>query len=185
MRIYDKRNLFTIFGAVSWFESVLNILINLLPCQFKILVLKMAGVTCNWTLSLDQDFYIRAPFRCLIGSRVAINRGCRLFASLSDGNGCIKIGDDVTLSPNVTIYAIGQDPHSFPLAPYNAPIVIENESWICANAVLLPGVTIGRGAVIAAGAVVASDVPQYEIWGGIPARKIGCRELSRKPSILD
>lgn len=55
------------------------------------------------------------------------------------------------------------------------PPVIHDEVWIGANAVVLRGVTIGHGAVIAAGAVVTQDVPAMEIWGGVPARLLRAR----------
>ena len=57
-----------------------------------------------------------------------------------------------------------------------APIVIGDASWIGANAVITKGVTIGRGAIVAAGAVVVRDVPEYAIGGGVPARLIKYRE---------
>jgi acetyltransferase-like isoleucine patch superfamily enzyme len=58
-----------------------------------------------------------------------------------------------------------------------APVTLESDVWIGANAVLLKGVTIGKGAIVAAGAVVRHSVPSYEIWGGVPAKKIGERPL--------
>lgn len=52
------------------------------------------------------------------------------------------------------------------------PIHIGNNVWIGANVTILKGVTIGDGAIVAAGAVVRQDIPNCEIWGGVPARKI-------------
>lgn len=52
---------------------------------------------------------------------------------------------------------------------------------LCANCVILPGVTVGEGAVVAAGAVVTKDVPPWEVWGGVPACKIGVREVTKGP----
>lgn len=54
-------------------------------------------------------------------------------------------------------------------------MVLEDGCDIGAGAVILPGVRIGQGAIIGAGAVVTSDIPSYEIWAGVPARKIGKR----------
>jgi len=54
-------------------------------------------------------------------------------------------------------------------------ILLENDVWLGANVVVLKGVQIGRGAIVAAGAVVTKAVPAFEIWGGVPARKLGER----------
>jgi len=51
-----------------------------------------------------------------------------------------------------------------------APIVIEDDAWLGTHVVVLPGVTIGKGAIVAAGSVVNRDIPQYEVWGGVPAK---------------
>ena len=177
MRVTDSPKYLGLFGIFSWAESFVNLVINLLPGKMKILVLKLVGVKCNATLFLDQDIYLRAPYRIDIGHRVAINRGCRFFASVSDSNGSISIGSDVTFSPGVCIYAIGQEAHDFPLKTYNAPVSIGSKSWLCANVIVLPGVVIGEGAVIAAGSVVTTDVGAQEVWGGIPARFIKPRNV--------
>lgn len=58
----------------------------------------------------------------------------------------------------------------------NAPITICDDVWIGYNAIILPGVCIGRGAIIAAGSVVNRNVGDYEIWGGMPAKKIKSRD---------
>lgn len=56
-----------------------------------------------------------------------------------------------------------------------APIVISKDVWLGFNVVVLKGVTIGEGAIVAAGAVVTQNIPPYEIWGGVPAKKLGER----------
>ncbi|MFT3825785.1 MAG: acyltransferase [Chitinophagaceae bacterium] len=56
-----------------------------------------------------------------------------------------------------------------------SPIRIESDVWIGANVVVLKGISIGKGAIVAAGAVVTKSVPANEIWGGVPARKLGVR----------
>lgn len=55
------------------------------------------------------------------------------------------------------------------------PIVIDRDVWLGANVIVLKGVRIGRGAIVAAGAVLNRNVPELEIWGGVPAKKIGER----------
>lgn len=57
-----------------------------------------------------------------------------------------------------------------------AEIIIEEDVWIGANVIVLKGVTIGKGAIVAAGAIVNKSIPPYEIWGGVPVKKIGERK---------
>jgi acetyltransferase-like isoleucine patch superfamily enzyme len=82
-------------------------------------------------------------------------------------SGCRFIDHDHGLSKNKLIRL--QDCPS-------QPIKIEEDVWIGANVVVLKGVHIGKGAIVAAGAVVNKHVPAFEVWGGIPAKKIGVRE---------
>ena len=63
----------------------------------------------------------------------------------------------------------------------NAPIIIHPDCWIGANSVILKGVILGRGAVVAAGSVVTKSIPEMEIWAGVPARRIGARSKSAQP----
>jgi acetyltransferase-like isoleucine patch superfamily enzyme len=113
----------------------------------------------------------------VIGERCMINPHCVLYS----GSG-IEIGDDVALAPGVQIVPANHAYHrrDIPIAqqgflPSKGGVKIGDDVWIGANAVLLDGAVIGKGAVIAAGAVVSGKVPPYEIWGGVPAKKIGRR----------
>jgi maltose O-acetyltransferase len=105
-----------------------------------------------------------------IGAGTVINRGCCL-----DGRGGLRIGDNVSLSPGVWVLTDQHDPHD-PLFPETlAPVEIGDYAWLGSRAMVLPGVTIGEGAVVAAGAVVTRDVPPYTVVGGVPARPMGTR----------
>lgn len=112
--------------------------------------------------------------KIVIGNSVTINYGC-----IMHGLGGITIGNNVMLSPYVQIYAQnhgirkGVPIRSQPQT--GKGIVIESDVWIGAGAVILDGVQIGKGAVIGANAVVTKNVPEYETWGGCPAKKIGWR----------
>lgn len=95
-------------------------------------------------------------------------------------SGGIRIGANVMMSPRVSLYA---ENHNFsdtaiPMKEQGvsrAPIVIEDDCWIASHAVVLAGVTIGRGSIIAAGSVVTRDVPPYSIVAGSPARVLRSR----------
>lgn len=86
----------------------------------------------------------------------------------------IKLGDFCNIANNVVIidhdHIITADGISGETV--STPVLIGNKVWIGANAVITRGVSIGDGAVIAAGAVVSRDIPAHEIWGGVPAKRI-------------
>lgn len=97
------------------------------------------------------------------------------FWSTIDGRRGVRIGSHVNVSSEVAIWTLQHeltDPH-FGLV--GGPVVIEDLAWISFRATILPGVTIGKGAVVAANALVAHDVPPYAIVGGVPAKQIGER----------
>ncbi len=95
--------------------------------------------------------------------------------AILDGRRTIEIGRNVNLSSEVALWTLQHDPRSEDFTATGGPIVIEDYAWISFRATILPGVTIGRGAVVAAGAVVAKDVPPNKIVGGVPAKVIGER----------
>lgn len=88
----------------------------------------------------------------------------------------VSIGDHVTISHRCIITAHMDSPSDTPVKrfiPMGAkPVVIEDGAWICIGATILPGVTIGQNAVVAAGAVVSRDVPPDTVVGGVPARHV-------------
>lgn len=113
----------------------------------------------------------------LIGERVTINSGCVLYS----GNG-IKIGNDVAIAANCVFAAVNHqfaDRHRLittqGFGPGKGGIVIEDDVWIGAGVVLLDGMRIGRGAVIAAMSLVRGEVAPYAIVGGNPLRTMGAR----------
>jgi acetyltransferase-like isoleucine patch superfamily enzyme len=112
-----------------------------------------------------------------IGAGTRINRYCNFRFK----QGCITIGSNVLLAQFVTLVA-----HTYHYRDASRPIteqgmyakdvVIEDDVWIGANVTVMPGVRIGKGAVIGANAVVTQSVPAYEVWAGVPATKIGQRQ---------
>ncbi len=129
---------------------------------------------------LDGSTIVFAPFftnfgRFIqIGKNVFINHAC----SFLDMGG-ITIEDHVLIGPKVNLIT-----ENHPLDPADRralickPIVIKRNAWIGAGATILPGVTVGENAVVAAGAVVSKDVPANTIVGGVPAKIIKQIDLS-------
>lgn len=132
----------------------------------------------------------RMVLRISIGSHSSVHRNCRFYRPsavsigrntvinrdvLLDGRMGLVIGDNVSISEGVAIFSLEHDPNSSNFANRGAPVCIANRAFIGARAIILPGVTVGEGSVVAAGAVVTRDVPPYTIVGGVPARPIGER----------
>lgn len=109
--------------------------------------------------------------KIFVGSHNVIN-----FGTLIDGR-CYKVvtGSNVSIGPEAAILTLGHDPRSPDFADRGGDVLIGDYVWIAYRAIVLPGVTIGEGAVIGAGAVVTGDVDPYAIMAGNPARKIGSR----------
>ena len=107
-----------------------------------------------------------------VGERSIINRSCCL-----DVRSGLRIGSDVSISPEVAILTTQHDLNDPGFALQGRPVVIEDHVWIGTRATVLPGVRIGRGAVVAAGAVVTGDVAPLDIVAGVPARPVGRRSL--------
>ncbi len=118
-------------------------------------------VSENALLDVGEFTYFGRGVHIEVSKRVAIGRGGLIAPGvyITDHNHSTALGSPMFEQPCVA-----------------APVVIGDDVWIGANAVILPGVSIGDGAVVAAGAVVNSDVPAYAIVGGVPARFIRFRE---------
>ncbi|WP_319421337.1 acyltransferase [Pleurocapsa sp. FMAR1] len=114
--------------------------------------------------------HFRDPHKITIGNNTSIGDRCIL-----DGRSGLTIGDSVNMSTGAWIWTLQHDPHDPNFAATGAPVIIEDYAWISSRTTILPGVTIGKGAVVAAGAVVTKSVEPYAIVGGVPAKKIGDR----------
>ena len=123
---------------------------------------------------VDESFGLFPPFctdcgkNITVGKNVFINSGCRF-----QDQGDITIGDGTLIGHNVVLATLNHgispdERHDL----FPAPIHIGKNVWIGANATVLPGVTIGDNAVIAAGAVVTKDVPANVVVAGVPAKVI-------------
>lgn len=111
-----------------------------------------------------------------IGNNVYINHNVELYAQ----NAEIKIGDYVMIGPNtyMSTTSHGYENTSKPMSlqkDTHKRITIEDDVWIGTKVVILPGINIGKGAIIGAGAVVTKDVKPYSIVGGVPAKHIRYR----------
>lgn len=123
---------------------------------------------------LDMTTTVLPPLYIDYGRPVTIGKGCFIQQCCTFfGRGGITIGDDVFIGPKVNLITINHDENpENRSATYGRPIVIEDKVWIGINATILPGVRIGRGAIVGAGSVVTKDVPAMTVVAGNPARII-------------
>lgn len=138
------------------------------PEEIREIMGRLTGKKMDDSFRMFPPFYTDFGKNITIGRDVFINSGCHF-----QDQGGITIKDGSLIGHNVVLATINHD-----LSPlknrenHYAPIVIEDHVWIGSNATILPGVTIGRWSVVAAGAVVSKDVEAFTIVGGVPAKEI-------------
>ena len=144
------------------------------PEELRALFSRLIGKPVDQGFGLFPPFHTDCGKNITLGKNVFINMGCKF-----QDQGGIFIGDGALIGHNVVLATLNhaKSPRDRgTMIP--APIHIGRNVWICSNATVLPGVTIGDGAIVAAGAVVTRDVPENTIVGGVPARVI--RPLSQE-----
>ena len=114
-----------------------------------------------------------------IGRNTIINNKCVL-----DRRGGLIIGNNVNISPEVSIYTGGHDMNDNFVYTANQ-VVIKDYAWIGSRAMIMPGVTIGYGAVVLPGAVVSKDVDDFSVVGGVPASECGKRDKNALNYVLN
>lgn len=138
------------------------------PEEIRELFSQIIGKPVDGSFRMFPPFHTDCGKNIAVGRRVFINAGCCFQdqGGITIGDGCL-IGHQVVLATINHGFSPGERGDNYP-----APISIGNHVWIGSRAVVLPGVSIGDGAIIAAGAVVTRDVPPNVIAGGVPARII-------------
>lgn len=112
-------------------------------------------------------------------SNLSIGEGCSIGITRMQAHAEIKIGNCVVINDGVRLITGSHDINSPTYEHVFAPIVVEDYAWVATDAMVLKGVTIGRGAVVAAGAVVVKDVRPFSVVGGNPAKEFGSRDIER------
>jgi maltose O-acetyltransferase len=113
---------------------------------------------------------IDSPGGLVIGRNTVINQDCRL-----DTRGGLSIGDNVSISAGVCILTASHDMQSEDCVGFVKGVAIDDYVFIGTRALILPGVSIGKGAVVGAGALVSKSVEPYSIVAGVPSKVIGHR----------
>lgn len=133
---------------------------------------RLGGVKIGRSSSLHMGLRFYDPRNIVIGEDSIVGEG-----SVLDGRDKLIIGNHVDIASEVMIYNSKHDIENEYFLPVSSPVTIEDYVFIGPRSIILPGVKIGRGAIVAAAAVVSKDVPPYAIVGGVPAKIIGERKL--------
>jgi acetyltransferase-like isoleucine patch superfamily enzyme len=172
-------------AKIAFFKQILfNDVITHLPIRWiRVLFFRSMVNRCGSGIGLLRGIEVRQGKNISIGDRAVINKRVLL-----DGRGgALVIGDDADIAQESNIWTLEHDVNSSSHAATGGDVIIEDHVWIASRATILPGVRIGRGAVVASSSVVTKDVPALSIVGGVPAKIIGQRNnpltyrLNHKP----
>ena len=121
---------------------------------------------------IGEGSYVAAPLSGAAVNKLVIGKGCYINSNLlAMSRGGITIGDYVQIAANVQLISNNHDPYDRMVLTCK-PVVIKDHAWIGAGASIMPGVTIGKYAIVGAASVVTHDVGDYEVAVGNPARVI-------------
>lgn len=138
-------------------------------------LLRGIGIAVGRNVSIREDVYLLSPTDLIFGDNVSIHPLCYI-----DATGGISIGDDVSIAHAVTIMSTSHTFQSLeePIRDQDATsalTIIENDCWVGAQSVILAGVRVGAGSVVAANSVVTRDVPPHSVVAGSPAKVVKSR----------
>jgi acetyltransferase-like isoleucine patch superfamily enzyme len=131
-----------------------------------------SGINLPWDSTIHMWANFFNPANIQIGHNTIIGDHCFL-----DGRAPLKIGNHVDIASQVLIYNDEHNVNSADFGNSYGQVTIGDYVFIGPRAIILPGITIGQGAVVAAGAVVTKNIPDFEVWGGVPAKKIFDRQI--------
>lgn len=140
--------------------------------KWRVMLLRCFGMRDRGRVSFFPSVKVWAPWNLELGSYVAIDDEVYLYSAAK-----ITIGTKVAISREAFLCTASHDITKANRPLMVAPIMVADGVWIGARAIILPGVTIGEGAVVAAGAVVTKDVEPWTVVGGNPAKVIKERVL--------
>ncbi len=161
----------------SWLQDFallwIHLAFSLIPVHFvRKLVFQLAGGRLGKGSVIHMQARFFDPRGISVGEDSLLGWGIFI-----DGRDKVSIGNHVDIASEVQIYNSEHDIHSPDFHATTAPVSIGNYVFIGPRAIILPGVNLGRGAVVGAGAVVTKDVPDYAVVGGVPARIISERRI--------
>lgn len=167
------------YSAYAYCAKLLWGFLDIMPPFIRTLFFKIAFKKFGGQSYIDYGVFVRYPWKVRIGNGVMINQECRFYPSVRVKEAYIEIRDNVVISPQVIFFSAGHDYKQVSLPDIAASIVVEENAWIGGNAIILPGVTIGKGAVVGAGSIVTKNVPSWTVVAGNPAKIIKKRIVQK------
>lgn len=165
-----------IYNILLEFQIFILHVIGFFPSHMvRRLFYRLAGIKIGHGSTLHMGIRFYDPSNIVIGKDTIIGEGVVL-----DGRDTITIGDHVDIASEVMIYNAEHDVQDPQFNAISEAVTIKDYVFVGPRAIILPGVTIGEGAVVAAGAVVTKNVSEFTIVGGVPAKVI----TERKPKEL-
>lgn len=151
--------------------ALLNAVHGMLPFFLRRPLYRLCAFDVDASATIQGGVRFFHVGRLRIGAGTLVNRGVYL-----DNRAGITIGQQVSIAHDVRIYTMGHDVHDAGFATKGRPVRIDDHAVLFAGAFVMPGVHLGTGSVVMAGAVVTKDVGPYRIVGGNPATDIGRRQ---------
>lgn len=161
------------------------------PSEIKVISQSFIFYIFNYWLTFlpiywIRKFYLKNVMGIKIGKQSFIHMGCIFYQNVSIGNntvigrqchllGHISIKDNVSITAQTYIFTSSHYKDSPIFEAYCSPVIIEDYAWVGARATILPGVRIGKGAILGAASTATKDIENYSVYVGAPARKVGKR----------
>lgn len=146
----------------------------------RLVAYRALGMTVGAQAVIYGGAEVRHPRNIEIGAGSIIGH-----RAILDGRRGIRIGKNVNVSTGVWIWTVQHDYLDPSFGDIGGSVVIGDNAWLSCRVTILPGVRVGEGAVVAAGAVVTRDVEPYSVVGGVPARQIAVRTRAIGYSLAD
>ena len=163
------------FIGLLVYEYIGNHIINSIPFAYirYLFYRYIMKIECDKSVYIQMGVYVYSSTGSLIiGKNTIINRRCVL-----DRRGGLYIGNNVNISPECCIFTAGHNIDGCLFDGFEKPCKIDDYLWLGTRSMVMPGVSIGRGAIILAGSIVTKDVKPMSIVGGIPAKELGLRNI--------
>ena len=158
-----------------YLELIYNRLVTHIPYNpLRIWWLRRLGAQLGENVYMFGSSEVLAPFRLVISGNCHIGRYCQI-----DARGDIHVGTNVVIAGHCLLITADHDPEDSGFAGRVGSITIADRVWMGSRSIILRGVTIGEGAVVASGAIVTRDVPPWSIVAGVPAKVIGKRSTDQ------